>query len=263
MNCIGLRRSIGAAAAILGALLALAVPSPSQAESAAAEELALALDRAFPKGSIQRENAQAVLRRASEAHEAVARRYEAERRACSGEILVNRCMEQARSRHNEGERLVHRVELEAHEVQRLQAAGERAKRASQEQAQESARDARHGDKDRGARAGAPPHRTDSPAPSPHTTLRAPPPDSAARERRRQAESAQRAAKAVEEAASRKSEAAKYAAQQSREAEENRRHRAERAAARAGAGASGAATRDTPASPPPSAPPSASPRGPVP
>jgi hypothetical protein len=242
---------------LLAMVLPLFLAAPALAEPILPDEAARLLERDFPRGTVDAEHSNAALRQAGRAHEAVLRRYEADRRACAGDLLVNHCLEVARHRRNEGERVVHRVELDAHDAQRAHAAAERARRQAQDRAQEPDREAQRREKERNAEAAAKDRRREPASPPPPKAgVRATPPATAAeQEQKRERDSAQRAAQAVVDANLKKTQAARYAAQRATEAGENRKRREEREASRSNA----AAAADGAVDGLPPLPPSAAPR----
>jgi hypothetical protein len=119
------------------------------AGAAFAEQAALNLDKRYPAGTIDSDARAeqaladvAVFRQSNEA------RYKAESARCVHVFLANECQDNARRAHTLGETQAHRVEVEAHDLQRKLAAQQRATRRDAQQLQQQLEDAKRPEKER-------------------------------------------------------------------------------------------------------------------
>jgi colicin import membrane protein len=111
---------IGAAA---GVLLLCAAGARSAAPTPAE------LDQRYPKGSISSAvDAQRALADATAAGQALDRAFESERARCARVFLATQCLDEARRAHARGTTRIRRVEIEAHDLQRREAADVRQAR---------------------------------------------------------------------------------------------------------------------------------------
>ena len=126
----------------LGLLAALGAGQAARA----AEDLgeAAGLDKHYPAGSIvSRDSADAALAEADKADHEVSSRFDRERVACMKTFLVNHCLDGARKRQMAAQRVVLRVQVEAHDWERADDATKRAaQRVQDDQTREAQAPAR-------------------------------------------------------------------------------------------------------------------------
>jgi hypothetical protein len=109
------------------------------------------LDQSYPKGSIATSSAaEQALADAAAAAKASDAQYAAESARCAHVILKTECQNNAKREHTLAQNKVHRVELEAHDLQRALAAQQRAAQRQAEQAQRQKEDAERPEKERQA-----------------------------------------------------------------------------------------------------------------
>jgi hypothetical protein len=108
--------------ALLLAIGLLSVAAPARAALPGPSEL----DRQYPKGSITTAaQAQRALADTAAAGAALDRAFEAERVRCAKVFLATQCLDNARRAHAQGIAQIRRIEVEAHDLQRRQAADDR------------------------------------------------------------------------------------------------------------------------------------------
>ena len=106
------------------------------AASAWAAEPGADLEARYPPGSVAtRAAAEKALSDAAAAQAAIDAQYKAESARCTHVFLATECQDKARHAHMLGQAQVHRVEVEAHDLQRKVAAQERSSQRDAEQAQ--------------------------------------------------------------------------------------------------------------------------------
>lgn len=113
------------------------------------------LDKRYPAGSITTPAlAEQALGDAAAAREAIDTRYQAETTRCTHVFLATECQDRARRAHTLGQTQVHRVEVEAHDLQRQLAAQQRAIERDTQQEQQRQQDAERPEKERQAQSAA-------------------------------------------------------------------------------------------------------------
>jgi len=116
-----------------------------------AAQLSIDLDKRYPAGSIKTATlAEQALADAAAAQQAIDAQYQAERARCAHVFLSSECQDKAHRAHTSGQTQVHRVELEAHDLQRKVAAQQRATERAAEQAQWLQQQAERPEKEREA-----------------------------------------------------------------------------------------------------------------
>jgi hypothetical protein len=114
-----------------------------------AAEAVVDLDQRYPKGSIVSPAiAERALADAAAVTRAVDSRYEAERKRCVQVFLATQCQDSARQAHTLGRAQTHRVELEAHDLQRRVAAHQREASRDVDQARQSREETQRPEKER-------------------------------------------------------------------------------------------------------------------
>lgn len=105
----------------------------------------------FPPGSITtKEAAERALSEATSLHSRLQREFDAQRSHCEHVFFVNRCLGAARQAQREGERVVRRVTLEAHDLQRHLDARARAERRAADLRRQAAEDLQRPERERQA-----------------------------------------------------------------------------------------------------------------
>ena len=113
------------------------------------------LEAAYPAGSIStRASAESALAAAAQTDQETERRYDTERAECLHRFLVNRCLDGARRRLVVAQRVILRVQVEAHDWQRADDAAGRQQRRAGEGADRERDAAAQASKEREARAAA-------------------------------------------------------------------------------------------------------------
>jgi colicin import membrane protein len=138
----------------------LALAQCALAGLASAAPPTLNLDQRYPAGSISSQaSAERALLDADATQRDIDTRYKEERARCAHVVLVNECQDKARRAHTQGQNAVHRVQVEAHDLQRKLAAQQRAQQRDAQQAQQQRDDAARPEKERAAEQAAQ-HRAD-------------------------------------------------------------------------------------------------------
>jgi hypothetical protein len=120
-------------------------------QGALAEQTAINLDKRYPAGSIDTEaRAEQALTDVAALRQTVEDRYKAERARCGHVFLATECQDKARRSHTLGEAQAHRIEVEAHDLQRTLAAQQRATRRDAQQVQQQLEEAGRPEKEREA-----------------------------------------------------------------------------------------------------------------
>jgi hypothetical protein len=120
-------------------------------QGALAEQTAINLDKRYPAGSIDTEaRAEQALTDVAALRQAVEDRYKAESARCVRVFLATECQDKARRAQSRGETQAHRIEVEAHDLQRKLAAQQRATRRDAQQVQRQVEEARRPEKEREA-----------------------------------------------------------------------------------------------------------------
>jgi len=136
--------------ALLLALGLLAGAAAARAAAPSPDEL----DRQYPKDSITTSaQAQRALAATAVAGGALDRAFEAERVRCAKVFLATQCLDKARRAHAQASARIRRIEVEAHDLQRRQAADER--QAQREAGAAPARTGAHSDRTASAHGAAP------------------------------------------------------------------------------------------------------------
>jgi len=103
------------------------------------------MDQHFPKGSITTPaDANRALVEAAAGQKGLDERYVTERARCAHVFLATQCLDNARREHAKGSTVARRIEVEAHDLQRQQAASERQAHREVEQARQDEDDAERG-----------------------------------------------------------------------------------------------------------------------
>jgi hypothetical protein len=119
--------------------------------AALAAQSAINLDKRYPPGSIDSAaRAEQALADAATLRQAAEAQYKAETARCVHVFLATECQDKARRAHTLGETQAHRVEVEAHDLQRKLAAQQRATQRDAQQVQQQLEDARRPEKEREA-----------------------------------------------------------------------------------------------------------------
>jgi colicin import membrane protein len=109
------------------------------------------LDQRYPAGSITTEaGAEQALVDADAGQRTIDAQYKAENARCAHVVLVTECQDKARRAHTLGQSQVHRVQIEAHDLQRKLAAQQRAAQRDADQVQLQHQDAARPAKERAA-----------------------------------------------------------------------------------------------------------------
>jgi colicin import membrane protein len=109
------------------------------------------LDKRYPAGSIDTaERAEQALSDAAVLRQSIDAQYKAESARCARVFLATECHDKARRAHTLGETQAHRVEVEAHDLQRKLAAQERATQRSAQRAQWQQEEVKRPEKEREA-----------------------------------------------------------------------------------------------------------------
>jgi len=109
------------------------------------------LDQQYPAGSITTQSgAEQALVDADAAQKTIDAQYKAERVRCAHVVLVTDCQDKARRAHTRGQGQVHRVQVEAHDLQRKLAAQQRAVQRDAQQVQQQHEEAARPEKERAA-----------------------------------------------------------------------------------------------------------------
>ncbi len=125
------------------ALLTWALAAGAMAEAPAPD-----LDHRYPKGSITTQaQADQALADAAAAERALDKAFATERARCARVFLATECLDKARRVHTLGRTQTHRIEVEAHDLQRLLAANQREAHRDVERAREHEEDVRRPDKE--------------------------------------------------------------------------------------------------------------------
>lgn len=209
--------------------------------AAAALAAPVDFDKRYPAGSIRTEAAaQQALQDAAAARQQIDERYRTDSARCAHVFLATECQDNARRARTQGETQVHRVEVEAHDLQRQVAAQRRAQQRDAEQAQWQKQEAVRPVREQEARKSAS-QRADRAQEQAQEALRQQAQAAANRERYQQRNAQhrqdedQRASVQLRNAADnerryeeKQAQAKAYAASRAREREENRKAREERA-----------------------------------
>ena len=132
------RAALGLVACALGGVVRAAQPPAD-------------LDRRYPPGSITTEAlAEQALADAQASRQALDAQYKAESTRCARVVLTTECQDKARRAHALGQTQAHRVELEAHDLQRKLAAQRRASERDTQQEQLRQQEADRPEKERQA-----------------------------------------------------------------------------------------------------------------
>jgi colicin import membrane protein len=132
------KASLGLIACALGGVVCAAQPPAD-------------LDQRYPPGSITTEAlAEQALADVQASRQALDARYKAESTRCARVILTTECQDKARRAHMLGQTQAHRVELEAHDLQRKLAAQRRASERDTQQEQLHQQEAERPEKERQA-----------------------------------------------------------------------------------------------------------------
>jgi hypothetical protein len=116
-----------------------------------AEQTALDLDKLYPAGSIDTAaQAEQALADAGALRQSVEAKYKSESARCAHVFLATECQNKARRAHMLGETQAHRVEVEAHDLQRKLAAQQRATQRDAQQQQWQQEEAQRPEKEREA-----------------------------------------------------------------------------------------------------------------
>ncbi len=137
----------------LGILSWVAACAAASAEAPAARGIAepplIDLDQRYPKGAISSASiAKRALADVAEVTRAIDAQYEAERTRCAHVFLATQCQDNARRAHTLGQTKAHRVEVEAHDLQRHLAANQRESRRDIDREQQRSEDAARPEKER-------------------------------------------------------------------------------------------------------------------
>jgi colicin import membrane protein len=95
-------------------------------------------EAAASRGIKTEAEAQRALDQAAVEQRALQERYDAERARCANAFFATQCLDKARRSNAQGRERIHRIEVEAHDFQRQQAARERQAHRESEQARERA-----------------------------------------------------------------------------------------------------------------------------
>ena len=110
------------------------------------------LDKLYPAGSIKTATlAEQALADAAAAQQAIDAHYKAETARCARVFLATECQDKARRAHTTGQTQIHRVELEAHDLQRKLAAQQRESERTAQEAQWRQQEAERPEKEHEAR----------------------------------------------------------------------------------------------------------------
>lgn len=143
-------RALARGVAAAGACVALLLPG-----LAAANAATQGLERDFAPGTIvTRADAERALTQARAVQQRLQGDYEAQAARCDQAFFVNRCMLAARRQRRDGEAAVHRVTLEAHDLQRGLDAQEHAQARAAEQRHQAQEDLQRPERERLAAANA-------------------------------------------------------------------------------------------------------------
>jgi hypothetical protein len=121
------------------------------ASFACAQQPTLNLDKRYPATSIDTDaRAQQALADVATFRQSIDAQYKAETTRCTHVFLATECQDKAHRAHTLGESQAHRVEVEAHDLQRKLAAQERAVKRDEQKVQQQLEDAKRPEKERDA-----------------------------------------------------------------------------------------------------------------
>jgi colicin import membrane protein len=207
---------------------------------ALAANTAINLDKRYPAGTIDTEaKAEQALADVAALRQSIEAEYKSESARCVHVFLATECQDKARRAHTLGETQAHRVEVEAHDLQRKVAAQRRATQRDAQQAQWQQEEAKRPEKEREAQRAAQ-QRTDKAAQDEQDRLKlqAQSPGNRERYEQRNTQHEQDEAKRADvllrnvaenehRYADKQAQAKAYAATRAREREENQKEREER------------------------------------
>jgi hypothetical protein len=132
-------------------LMRLALASCALAGVVSAAQPPVNLKESYPAGSItSRSAAEQALRDADAVQKAIDAQYKSEKARCAHVVLVNECQDKAHREHTLGQNQVHRVQIEAHDLQRKLAAAQRDVQRDAQQVQQQHEGAVRPEKERAA-----------------------------------------------------------------------------------------------------------------